>query len=107
MRAGGLVGDIGARVTDPDDEDRTVLQLGGSRYSLECSWRIAGSSSPANSGTCGRLNAPVATITCSASKRRSPAVTTYPPFGPSARRTESARMPLTTGSANFAAYASR
>ena len=40
------------------------------RYAAECSWRMPGSRSPANGGTRGRCQLPIATTTLSASKRR-------------------------------------
>ena len=65
---------------------------------------MPGSSSAAGGGTRGRCQLPIATTTLSASKRRSPVVTTKPvPF----LDTRSTRRPVRTGSSKRAAYASR
>ena len=82
----------------------------GRRYSLECSCRIAGSSSPAsNSGTFGvRPKLPVATTTVSqliVLAPSGPRVATYPPSGPGTSR--SIRVLVRTGRSQCRAYASR
>jgi hypothetical protein len=76
----------------------------GLRYSFEWSWAMFLSSSRANDGTLGLLEAPVATTTFSANSGCWPHVTSNrsPDFA-----SRSTLTPVRTGSSNARAYASR